>query len=132
MLFSIFNARLFATAVFRNKSDASVANIQPPLIPESKFAIHSVVSNKDLGAFTKEDWNHCAPVQFSGSQTVEVSKCGLSNRRGRQLFAAKRPVCRPISRSTIRLGSSLGRVQSFSFLPTTAYRTLGLATVRAR
>ena len=59
-------------AVFRNKSDVSVADIQLPLIPEGKFAVHSVVSNKDLGAFTKEEWIHGVPVQFSGSQTVEV------------------------------------------------------------
>jgi alpha-galactosidase len=59
-------------AVFRNKSDISAVNIQLPLIPEGKFAVHSVISNKDLGAFNKEDWVHGVPVQFSGSQTVEV------------------------------------------------------------
>jgi alpha-galactosidase len=59
-------------AVFRNKSDASVANIQLPLVPEGKFAVHSVVSNKDLGAFTKEDRIRGVPVQFSGAQTVEI------------------------------------------------------------
>jgi alpha-galactosidase len=59
-------------AVFRNKSDASVANIQLPLIPEGKFAVHSVVSGKDLGPFAKEDWVRGVPVQFSGSQTVEI------------------------------------------------------------
>ncbi len=58
--------------VFRNQSDASVATIQLPLIPEGKFAVHSVVSNKDLGAFTKEEWVRGVPVQFSGSQTVEI------------------------------------------------------------
>jgi alpha-galactosidase len=59
-------------AVFRNKSDASMANIQLPLMPEGKFAVHSVVTDKDLGAFTKEDWIRGVPVQFSGAQTVEV------------------------------------------------------------
>jgi hypothetical protein len=49
-----------------------VANIQLPLIPEGKFRLHSVMSNKDLGAFTKEDWVRGVPVQFSGSQTVEI------------------------------------------------------------
>jgi alpha-galactosidase len=58
--------------VFRNKSDASVVTIQLPLIPEGKFAVHSVVSNKDLGAFTQEDWVRGVPVQFTGSQTVEI------------------------------------------------------------
>jgi hypothetical protein len=41
-------------------------------MPEGKFAVHSVVSNKDLGAFTKEDWVRGVPVQFPGSQTVEI------------------------------------------------------------
>jgi alpha-galactosidase len=59
-------------AVFRNKSDTPTANIQLPLIPEGKFAIRSVVSNKDLGAFTKEDWVRGVPVHFTGSQTVEI------------------------------------------------------------
>jgi alpha-galactosidase len=59
-------------AVFRNKSEASVVNIQLPLIPAGKFAVHSLISNKDVGAFTKEDWVRGVPVQFSGSQTVEV------------------------------------------------------------
>jgi len=59
-------------AVFRNKAEASVVNIQLPLIPEGKFAVHSVISNKDVGAFTKEDWVRGVPVQFSGAQTVEV------------------------------------------------------------
>jgi alpha-galactosidase len=59
-------------AVFRNKSDASVTNIQLPLMPGGKFALHSVITNKDLGAFTKEDWTRGVPVQFSGSQTVEI------------------------------------------------------------
>jgi hypothetical protein len=31
-----------------------------------------VVSNKDVGAFTKEDWIRGVPVPFSGSQTVEI------------------------------------------------------------
>jgi alpha-galactosidase len=59
-------------AVFRNKSDASMANIQLPLMPGGKFTLHSVITNKDLGAFTKEDWTRGVPVQFSGSQTVEI------------------------------------------------------------
>jgi alpha-galactosidase len=59
-------------AVFRNKSGVSMVDAQLPLIPEGKFALHSVLSNTDLGVFTKEDWVRGVPVQFSGSQTVEV------------------------------------------------------------
>jgi alpha-galactosidase len=59
-------------AIFRNKSNASAASIQLPLIPEGKFKLHSVVSNKDLGEFTKDDWTRGVEVAFSGSETVEI------------------------------------------------------------
>jgi len=59
-------------AVFRNQSNASVANIQLPLMPAGSFKVHSVVTNKDLGTFTKDDWARGVPVGFSGSQSVEI------------------------------------------------------------
>ncbi len=59
-------------AVFRNKSEVSAVSIQLPLIPEGRFAVHSVISNKDVGAFAKEDWVRGVPVQFARGQTVEV------------------------------------------------------------
>jgi alpha-galactosidase len=59
-------------AVFRNKSNADVANIQLPLMPAGKVRVHSVVLNKDLGVFTKDDWTRGVPVPFSGPQTVEI------------------------------------------------------------
>jgi hypothetical protein len=34
--------------------------------------VHSVVSNKDLGVFTKDDWARGVPVRFSGPQSVEI------------------------------------------------------------
>jgi alpha-galactosidase len=59
-------------AVFRNQSNSSVANIQLPLMPAGSFKVHSVVTNKDLGTFTKDDWARGVPVGFSGSQSVEI------------------------------------------------------------
>jgi alpha-galactosidase len=59
-------------AVFRNQSNSSVANIQLPLMPAGSFKVHSVVTNKDLGTFTKDDWVRGVPVGFSGSQSVEI------------------------------------------------------------
>jgi alpha-galactosidase len=59
-------------AIFRNKSNASAANVQLPLMPEGKFRLHSVVTNKDLGEFTKDDWTRGMQVAFSGSETVEI------------------------------------------------------------
>ena len=59
-------------AIFRNKSDASAANIQLPLMPEGKSKLHSVVTNKDLGEFTKDDWIRGVQVAFSGSEAVEI------------------------------------------------------------
>jgi alpha-galactosidase len=59
-------------AVFRNQSNAADANIQLPLMPAAKVRVHSVVSNKDLGVFTKDDWIRGVPVRFAGSQSVEI------------------------------------------------------------
>ncbi len=59
-------------AIFRNKSNASAANVQLPLMPEGKFRLHSVVTNKDLGEFTKDDWIRGVQVAFSGSEAVEI------------------------------------------------------------
>jgi alpha-galactosidase len=59
-------------AVFRNKSNAATANIQLPLIPAGRFKVHSVVTNKDLGVFSKDDWMRGVPVGFSGPQSVEI------------------------------------------------------------
>ncbi len=59
-------------AVFRNQSNTSTAAIQLPLMPAGSFKLHSVVTNKDLGTFSKDDWARGVPVGFSGSQSVEI------------------------------------------------------------
>ena len=59
-------------AVFRNQSKVQVADIQLPLMPPGKFKLHSVVTNKDLGTFTKDDWGRGVEVAFADSQTVEI------------------------------------------------------------
>ncbi|HTZ59665.1 MAG TPA: alpha-galactosidase [Acidobacteriaceae bacterium] len=59
-------------AVFRNHSGVPAAEIYLPLIPEGKFRVHSVVTGKDLGVFSKADWARGVQVPFSGAQTVEV------------------------------------------------------------
>ena len=60
--------------VFRNKSDATVANIQLPLIPAGKFKVHSVVTNKDIGEFSKDDWSRGVQVSFPGPvEILEVT-----------------------------------------------------------
>ena len=40
-------------AVFRNKSNAATANVQLPVMPEGRFKVHSVITNKDIGVFNK-------------------------------------------------------------------------------
>jgi hypothetical protein len=59
-------------AIFRNKSNTSTAIVQLPLIPEGKFKVRSVVTNKDLGEFTKDDWVRGIEVGFSGGEAVEI------------------------------------------------------------
>jgi alpha-galactosidase len=59
-------------AIFRNKSIAAAVEIQLALLPAGKFRVHSVVTNKDLGVFTKEEWTRGVPIRFSADQSVEI------------------------------------------------------------
>ena len=59
-------------AIFRNKSNTSAANLQLPLMPGGTFKVHSVVTNRDLGEFTKSDWIRGVQIRFSDSQPVEI------------------------------------------------------------
>jgi alpha-galactosidase len=58
--------------VFRNKSDITTAEIQLPLMPEGKFKVHSAITNKVLGVFTKADWARGVTVRFSDAEPVEI------------------------------------------------------------
>jgi alpha-galactosidase len=58
--------------IFRNKSNASAVNIQLPLMPAGTFKVQSVVTNSDLGVFTKDDWIRGVQLGFSDSQPVEI------------------------------------------------------------
>jgi alpha-galactosidase len=70
-------------AIFRNKSNAPAANIQLPLMPAGKFRVHSVITNKDLGAFTKDDWIRGVQVGFLGPQSVEILEVSSMARAAR-------------------------------------------------
>jgi alpha-galactosidase len=59
-------------AIFRNESDVSNAVIQLPLMPAGVFKLHSVITNTDLGPFTKDDWIRGVRVKVSNVQPVEV------------------------------------------------------------
>ena len=58
--------------VFRNKSNASTANVQLPLIPEGRFKLHSVITGQDLGTFTRSDFVRGIQIEFSGNNTVDI------------------------------------------------------------
>ena len=66
-------------AVFRNKSNAAKVEIQLPLMPEGKFKVRSVITNKDLGVFTKSDWIRGVPIEFSNSEPVEILEVTAAN-----------------------------------------------------
>jgi alpha-galactosidase len=66
-------------AVFRNQSKVAAANIQLPLMPPGKYKVHSVITNKDLGAFTQDDWVRGIPVAFAAKQTVEILEVRLAD-----------------------------------------------------
>jgi alpha-galactosidase len=59
-------------AVFRNQSNIAGAKLDLPQIPPGGYRLHSVVTNKDLGTFSKEDWVRGIPIAFAADQTVEI------------------------------------------------------------
>jgi alpha-galactosidase len=59
-------------AVFRNQSKMTTVQVQLPLMPAGKFKVHSVITNEDIGVFTKADWIRGVPITFSNSEPVEV------------------------------------------------------------
>ena len=66
-------------AVFRNKLNAATAEVQLPLMPQGRFKVHSVITNQDLGVFTKSDWIRGVPVKFASSEPVEILEVTATN-----------------------------------------------------
>jgi alpha-galactosidase len=59
-------------ALFRNNSTEGTAVVKLPLIPAEKFKVHSVITNKHIGVFTKADWVRGVPITFPTSGPVDV------------------------------------------------------------
>ncbi len=66
-------------AIFRNKSNVSAADVQLPLMPEGRFKVRSVISNSELGVFSKADWAKGVPVSFPGSEPVQILEVTVGN-----------------------------------------------------
>ena len=61
-------------AIFRNKAAANDALVQLPLLPEGKFKVRSVISGKELGVFSQDEWRHGVTMSLSEPvQVVEIS-----------------------------------------------------------
>ena len=61
-------------ALFRNKASASDALIQLPLMPQGKFRMRSVMSGKELGVFSQDEWKRGVTMDLSEAvQVVEIS-----------------------------------------------------------
>jgi len=58
--------------IFRNKSAVPTVNIQLPLMPPGRFNVRSVITDKNLGDFTLDQWKNGIPVRFGDSQSVEI------------------------------------------------------------
>lgn len=59
-------------AIFRNQSTQAAATIQLPLIPDGKYKLRSIVTNKALGVFSKSDWVRGVGVRFPDASPVEI------------------------------------------------------------
>jgi alpha-galactosidase len=57
--------------IFRNQSAVPSVNLPLPLMPEGKFAVRSVVTDRDLGEFTKADLTRGVAIELS-APTVEI------------------------------------------------------------
>lgn len=58
--------------LFRNQSGSASADVQLPLIPEGKFEIHSILTKKSIGIYSKAEWQRGVVVPFSKSDPVEI------------------------------------------------------------
>lgn len=62
-------------ALFRNKSGATEAHIELPLIPEGRYRVRSVITGRDLGTFDRAAWKTGVPIAFPGQvELLELQK----------------------------------------------------------
>jgi alpha-galactosidase len=59
-------------ALFRNDSGVDAATVKLPLMPQGRFFLHSAMTQKDLGAFTQQDFTTGVKVPFGTDQKVEM------------------------------------------------------------
>jgi alpha-galactosidase len=57
-------------ALFRNKSGATSARVELPLIPEGAYRVRALMSGKPLGTFDRAAWARGVEVPFSGPAEV--------------------------------------------------------------
>ncbi len=65
--------------VFRNKTESPTAMVHLPLMPEGRFKVHSVITGKDMGIYTKTDWARGVSIELPPSMTVEVLELTVLN-----------------------------------------------------
>ena len=62
-------------ALFRNKSGATEARIELPLIPDGRYRTRSVMTGKDLGTFDRTAWKNGVRIAFPGQvELLELQK----------------------------------------------------------
>ncbi len=66
--------------LFRNKSAASSATIQLPLIPPGKYRVRSIFTGKLLGVFSEADWSRGVSIEFSNVGQVDVFEIKVVSR----------------------------------------------------
>jgi hypothetical protein len=59
-------------AIFRNRAASPVANIQLPLVPAGTFNIHSVITDRNLGEVTSDQWKAGIQIHFTEANPVEI------------------------------------------------------------
>jgi hypothetical protein len=59
-------------ALFRNKSHATEANMQLPLLPVGGYKLRSMISGKELGFVSHSEWIRDVRVKFPDAEPVEI------------------------------------------------------------
>ena len=58
--------------LFRNNAESAEALVQIPELPEVRYTLRSILSGKEIGAFTRSDWQRGVRITFAETSPAEV------------------------------------------------------------
>lgn len=58
--------------LFRNKAESAEATVELTQLPEGRYHLRSVISGKELGVFTRSDWQRGIRMIFPDTASIEI------------------------------------------------------------